>query len=93
MAKFELGQVVSTAGVFDKMMEDLTFMKFCQDSLFLYMEGNWGSTCEEDSKQNDYAVEHGERILAVYDQPGQPTIWIITEWDRSTTTILFPDEY
>lgn len=57
-----------------------------------YVVGDWGDTCEEDAKFNDISVDQGERILAVYKR-GDWTIWIITEWDRSCTTILFPEEY
>lgn len=60
--------------------------------LWKYVNCDWGDTCEKDAKSNDYAVNHGERILAVY-KMGARTIWIITEWDRSATTILFPEEY
>ena len=52
--------------------------------------------CESDRKQNDRALAHGgDRILAAYTHPAHPEwkIWIITEWDGSATTLLFPDEY
>ena len=52
-----------------------------------------GITCEEDAEMNTEAVNNGDdRILAVY-KTCKGNIWIITEWDRSVTTILFPSEY
>ncbi|GAA0833300.1 hypothetical protein GCM10009080_13830 [Cupriavidus pauculus] len=54
--------------------------------------GDWGLVPTEDVKANDLAVEHGWRILSAYDIAGV-RIWIITEADRSVTTLLLPDEY
>lgn len=93
MGKFELGKTVVTKGVARKMEEHPDFRLFVNDSLNRYSECDWGDTCGEDKKAVDYAVEHGERILAVYEHDKFPTIWIITEWDRSVTTVLFPEEY
>ena len=53
-----------------------------------------GEMCEEDKKANNWSLNHDERILASYsDKENDYKIWIITEADRSITTILFPDEY
>lgn len=96
MEKFKLGQLVATRGVDDRMRKDRIFAAFVSRSIRRYQNRDWGDTCEEDKSQNDYAVDNGERILAVYEQAGvkEPMkIWIITEWDRSATTILFPEEY
>ena len=92
--KFELGQVVTTAGVYGLIKEDDKFLDFVNDSLRRYCECDWGSLCEDDAKLNDEAVRlNNDRILAAYEKEGLPKIWIITEYDRSATTILFPDEY
>lgn len=96
MEKFKLGQLVATRGVDDRMRKDRIFAAFVSRSIRRYQNRDWGDTCEEDKSQNDYAVDNGERILAAYEQAGvkEPMkIWIITEWDRSATTILFPEEY
>lgn len=95
MGKFELGQVVSTKAIHDKCLNDYDFLIFVSRSLDKYTKCDWGDTCKEDCEQNDISVEQGERILAVYNNPSNEneTIWIITEWDRSVTTILFPSEY
>lgn len=92
--KFELGRVVTTIGVDTKMKEDSSFKNFVQVSLGRYSQCDWGDTCNEDKQTADESLRDGERILAVYEHKNSNTkIWIITEWDRSVTTILFPDEY
>ena len=92
--KFILGHVVCTNGIGDRMNSDKEFFKFVKSSFTKYMEGDWGDTCEEDVISNNEAVKNGERILAVYIHKLSNTkIWIITELDRSVTTILFPEEY
>lgn len=92
--EFVLGNVVCTRGVADKMDSDKEFYKFVNSSFAKYMKGDWGDTCDEDAILNNDAVKNGERILAVYiHKPSDTTIWIITERDRSVTTILFPNEY
>ncbi len=94
MEKFKLGQLVVTHGIDDRMNDDSTFRRFIFSALDWYMDADWGDTCKEDKEQNDEALKNGERILAVYIFPKTgDKIWIITEADRSVTTILFPDEY
>jgi len=83
------GQWVITRGINAKMKEDEKFAEFIIDCYGRYLNQDWGDTCEEDSKLNDAAVKNGnDRIVAKYDN-----IFIITEWDRSVTTILFTEEY
>lgn len=95
MEKFELGNIHFTKGVYDFTKEDIAFANFVILSLGKYRRCDWGDTCKEDAKLNDEAVANSnERILAVYIyQKTKKKIWIITEWDRSTTTVLFPEEY
>ena len=95
MARFELGRTVMTRGIADRLENNKKFKDFVYESLQKYMDADWGDTCEEDAKQNDEAlVDLDVRILAVYTDPETKiTIWIITEWDHSVTTILFPEEY
>ena len=57
-----------------------------------HLHCDWGELCEEDWKMNDAAVRKGERLLSAY-KIGGKKVFIITEWDRSVTTILFADEY
>ena len=89
-----MGRVVVSKGVDEKMKEDHSFSVFIQVSIGRYVHRDWGQTCDEDAKANNRAIQNGERIRAVYKQPKTDiTIWIITEADRSVTTIMFPDEH
>lgn len=96
MAKFSLGMLCATAGVAEQTRQDREFHAFVWQCLSRYQEGDWGDMTSSDKCANDDAVACGDaRILASYKRPGHPTqnIWIITEADRSATTVLFPDEY
>lgn len=92
---FPIGQLVATRGVHDLMQENPGFNAFAQSAFLKYRRCDWGDTSESDKAQNDSAVIDGERILAEYRHPDHPDwrLWIITEWDRSATTLLFPSEY
>lgn len=95
MSKFELGTIVVTGGVGDLMAAEEEFRLFVAISLMRYAEGDWGSVCTEDAALNEEALVYGERLLGSYEHRSNPDwkIWIITEYDRSVTTILFPSEY
>ena len=54
--------------------------------------GDWGNLCAFDRRQNEIALREGYRVLSFYEVP-QGRVWIITEADRSVTTILLPEEY
>lgn len=58
-----------------------------------HMSCDWGDVCEEDWKANDRALRNGERLLSSYLTENGKKFWIITEADRSVTTILLPEEY
>ena len=90
--KFELGTVYCTFGVDVAAKFDINFRAFCQECLQRHQAGDFGDLDEEDRKLNEEALRNGERIMSVYKR-GKNTIWIITEHDRSRTTILFPSEY
>ena len=55
--------------------------------------GDFGDVSEEDWELNEEAVDTGDRILSAYHDRNGVKFWIITEWDRSATTILLPSEY
>ena len=94
-AMFELGMLVATTRIADRIREDREFNHFVFDSLERYKNCDWGDLDEEDKMMNDEAVKNGEdRIFAAYKNSEKDwKIWIITEADRKTTTILFPEEY
>lgn len=90
--KINLGQIVASRMIYGDMEGSSLFAREVVRSLARYQNGDWGDCCEEDCQANDYAAEHGERILAAY-ETSRGKIWIITEWDRSATTILYPSDY
>jgi len=93
MTKFELGHLTSTTGVAGKMLGDVAFSKWVNACLRRHINADWGDCDEEDKAVNDEALKTGERLMSVYKHETLPTIWIITERDRSATTVLFPEEY
>lgn len=90
--RFRLGRLVTTRKVMTDIAKNEQFAIDVQESLKKYIVCDWGETHEDDKPLNDEAVVNRERILAAY-ETCLGRIWIITEWDRSVTTILYPDEY
>lgn len=99
MEKKDLGRLVITSGIETEIRSNYDFHNFVLDCLDKYLDEDWGEMCEEDKELNDLAVKNGDdRIFASYNIPEELSdvgekIYIITEWDRSVTTILFPEEY
>lgn len=86
-------QVVATARIIETVKENNEFAEFIYRSIGKYLTENWGDICQEDWKMNDLAVKNNDdRIVARYNHH-LGDIYIITEHDRSLTTILFCDEY
>ena len=94
MRKFEPGNVHSTPGVNAK-LKDAGFMRFMIVSLNRHINGECGSMGVEGKAAREEALVDGLRLMSVYKRKDHPddTIWIITEADRSATTILLPSEY
>jgi len=90
---FSLGKILATRGVYKEMVRSLKFMDFVRKSLARHLRGDWGDLCPEDWDANQKALQHEGRLFSAYQEEGLPRIWIITEADRSATTVLFPDEY
>ena len=88
-----IGKLVATRGVAEQMSQSRDFEKFVRKSFSRHATGDWGDMCEEDKAVNDDALLNGGRLFSAYNYNEDTKIWIITEWDRSATTILFPDEY
>ena len=91
--RFKSGQLVMTRGVNDLVADNGRFAAHVYLSLKRHLAGDWGNVCDEDRNANEQALKVGDRLFSVYKKEGVPTIWIITEFDRSVTTILLPDEY
>lgn len=95
MSKFPMGQVVMTRGIADRCADDELFAFFVTKALQMHSEGNWGDVDDEDWNSNQEALTSGDRLFSAYytDNKRTEKIWIITEWDRSATTVLWPSEY
>lgn len=88
----EYGRIVTTRGIAGKMENSPVFTQEISKTFEWYQRKDWGELCQEDKELNNQAIENNDRILAAY-KTSNGTIWIITEWDRSATTILFTNEY
>lgn len=93
MKKFNPGQLVMTRGINDMMANSEEFASHVRLSIQRHMAGDWGDVSDEDRVTNELALQEGDRLFSAYEKEGESKIWIITEWDRSVTTVLFPDEY
>lgn len=93
VVKFSFGKLVWTRGVNDKIADDTPFAKLVIDSLGRHAKGDWGDLDQVDKDENELSLKEGFRLLSAYERDGLPKIWIITEADRSNTTVLFPEEY
>jgi len=88
--KFSLGQLVATPGALEALQQA---GQSPADFLARHVRGDWGEVCDDDKRANDEALVHGARILSAYRTLRNVRIWVITEADRSSTTILLPEEY
>jgi hypothetical protein len=86
-AKFPLGQVVITANAAQQL--DIIAVR---EALRRHAAGDWGDLCPEDASENELALKEGFRLLSAYGT-GDRAFWIITESDRSVTTVLLPSDY
>ena len=87
---FPLGQVLATPGALELLqIYQLSPLSFIQR----HVVGDWGDICAEDRQVNADALQYGYRLMSVYAITPTETLWIITEADRSCTTLLLPQEY
>jgi hypothetical protein len=90
VARFTLGQTFITPGAEEALqLAGQTAIEF----LRRHMTGDWGELSADDLKENELSLEQGFRLLSRYHTANGERIWIITEADRSATTILLPIEY
>ena len=90
LPKLSLGRIVATP-------DALRALQHANHNAFEFLErhrvGDWGELCEEDKRENEFSLENGFRILSAYRTRNNVKIWVITEADRSVTTLLLPHEY
>lgn len=90
---FEHGKTVLTTGVIDFMSIDWEKAGFIYTILNSHLTGDFGDLCEEDIQTNIDAIQNGFRIISAYEYSKDYDFYIITEADRSVTTILLKSEY
>jgi hypothetical protein len=87
-ALFPMGTIVMTKGILNTVSPEDTLT-----ALLRHSQGDWGDLCEQDRETNEEALVEQLRLFSVYDAMDGTRFWIITEHDRSYTTILLPNEY
>ena len=83
-----VGKIVATPNALAQLTDDDVTA-----ALLRHVFGDWGDVCPADKAQNDRALLEGTRILSVYYAANGTKFWIITEADRSVTTVLLPEDY
>lgn len=86
--RFPLGRILATPGTLEALTQGDIQRAISRHSL-----GDWGDLDPEDKRANDDALKHGDRLLSAYHGQDRTKFWIITEADRSATTLLLPGEY
>jgi len=90
MRTFDLGQIVATPGALAALAEA---HQTPEEFLARHQRGDWGEVSQEDYQENELSAERGFRLLSVYRTAKGVQLWVITEADRSATTLLLPEEY
>jgi hypothetical protein len=88
--RFPLGQIVATPGALQALKEA---GQHPTEFLSRHASGDWGNLDDEDKQENEFSIQNGFRILSSYVTRTGTKLWIITEADRSVTTLLLPSEY
>ncbi len=87
---FPAGQIVATPGAL-ALLEQAN--KSPLEFLSRHLRADWGDLCQEDRTENELSLKHGYRLMSSYLITTTETLWVITEADRSATTLLLPSEY
>jgi hypothetical protein len=87
---FDLGQVVGTPGAL-RALEGAE--QHPLELLARHVTGDWGDLCDGDKAENELSLEAGLRVFSAYKLSSGVKVWVITEADRSVTTILLPEDY
>jgi hypothetical protein len=87
-AKFPLGQTVATPNALAHIPNDEIL-----NALSRHVRGDWGTLDKEDLESNEQALQRGGRLFSSYLSSQSVKFWIITECDRSVTTVLLPEDY
>lgn len=87
-ARFPLGKLYITSAADKALAGDEV-----ADAVIRHSIGDWGDLVEGDRQANDEALKYGGRLLSAYHARSGEKFWVITEADRSATTVLLPDDY
>lgn len=85
---FRFGKVAITAAAMQALSPNTV-----AEALDRHAKGDWGTVCKKDWEANDLALSEPGRLLSAYEAKDQTVFWIITEWNRTATTILLPSDY
>jgi len=85
--RLDLGETYTTRGIVERLEHELIHQLFVR-----HATGDWGECCEEDAQDNEEALVLGNRVISMYSFEGE-RVYVITEADRSSTTVLFGSEY
>lgn len=88
VAVFRLGQIVATPNALGRLTQDDIL-----SGIQRHQAGDWGDVDEHDRQENELSLKEGFRLLSVYHARNGTKFWIITEADRSVTTVLLPEDY
>ncbi|ARL96039.1 hypothetical protein [Burkholderia pseudomallei] len=88
--RFKLGRIFATPAALEAIADARVSII---DLLIRHVRGDWGDLSESDREQNELSLEVGLRLLSSYVLPSGQTVWVITEWNRSSTTFLLPGDY
>jgi len=87
---FSLGQIVATPGALEVLEAS---HQNPAEFLARHARGDWGELSADDIAENEFSLKNGFRLLSSYATANGQKLWVITEEDRSLTTLLLPDEY
>ena len=88
IARFRLGKIVATPNALSKLSQDDVLR-----AIQRHQSGDWGDVDAHDREANDRALIEDTRLFSVYHPAAGPKFWVITEADRSVTTVLMPEDY
>lgn len=88
--RFRLGAVVATPGALDALSRHPSLL---HQIVGRHARCDWGEVDAEDRRANDRALTSGDRLMSAYTTPEGVRVWVLTEADRSATTLLLPEEY
>ena len=88
VAKFRLGRIVSTPNALDQLTQDDILL-----AIGRHQAGDWDDVGDDDRQENELTLKEGFRLFSVYHSLSGVKFWVITEADRSVTTVLLPEDY